>query len=198
VLGVDVDERMAGYARRDGFEVETARFETWDAAGRSFDLVISGQAWHWVDPVVGARRAADVLRPGGRLAVFWNVFLPPPDVADAFADVHRRVLADSPRNPWANPTLDGYAHLFDRVAQGIAQADALADTRQYQFDWERSYTRDEWLDQLATSGETGRLSPARRSELLSATAAAIDRLGGHFRMRYAAIAMVAARRSASD
>ncbi len=72
VLGIDPDERMAGLARRGGLEVEVATVETWDPAGRHFDTVIAGQAWHWVDPVAGAAKAAQALRPGGRLAVFWN------------------------------------------------------------------------------------------------------------------------------
>ncbi|MCW2935319.1 MAG: hypothetical protein JWM19_6281 [Actinomycetia bacterium] len=29
---------------------------------------VAAQAWHWVDPVAGAAKAAVVLRPGGRLA----------------------------------------------------------------------------------------------------------------------------------
>jgi len=54
-----------------------AKFEDWDPVGRTFDAVIAAQAWHWVDPVAGAAKAAAVLRPGGRLAVFWNAFDPP-------------------------------------------------------------------------------------------------------------------------
>ncbi len=50
---------------------------------RVFDAVIAGQTWHWVDPVAGAAKAADVLRPGGRIAVFWNVFQFPPDLSEA-------------------------------------------------------------------------------------------------------------------
>ena len=65
-------------ARRRGLEVEVAAFEAWDPAGRAFDAVVAGQTWHWVDPVAGAAKAAQVLRPGGRLAVFWNAGQPPP------------------------------------------------------------------------------------------------------------------------
>src|SRR3954452_11241485 len=46
VLGVEVDERMARQARRDGFEVEVGTFESWEPAGRTFDAVAAGQAWH--------------------------------------------------------------------------------------------------------------------------------------------------------
>ncbi|MGH3539817.1 MAG: hypothetical protein ACRDQJ_16250 [Pseudonocardiaceae bacterium] len=33
---------------------------------------MAAQASHWVDPIAGAAKAAQVLRPGGWLAVFWT------------------------------------------------------------------------------------------------------------------------------
>jgi len=197
VLGVDVDARMAEFARRRGLEVEVAAFEAWDAAGRAFDAVVSGQTWHWIDPVAGAAKAAEVLRPGGRLAVFWNVFQPSPDVAEAFSAVYRRVMPDSPRNPWAMPALDGYSLLFTKAADGIRQVGAFSDPEQWRFDWERSYTRDEWLDQLPTGGHASQFPPAKLAELLAGIGAAIDTVGGSFTMRYTAVAVTAARTGAA-
>ena len=63
---IDPDARMTGFARQTGLESEVATFEAWESAGRTFNTVIAGQAWHWVDPVAGAAKAAQVLRPGGR------------------------------------------------------------------------------------------------------------------------------------
>src|ERR1700677_1303514 len=56
VLGVEVDARMAAVARGDGFDVEVARFEEWDAKGQTFDTIIAGMTWHWVDPAAGATK----------------------------------------------------------------------------------------------------------------------------------------------
>ena len=84
VLGVEPDARMADLARQSGVDVEVAKFEDWDPAGRQFDAVIAAQAWHWVDPVAGAAAAARALRPGGRLALFWNAVQPPPALGEAF------------------------------------------------------------------------------------------------------------------
>lgn len=38
----------------------------------SFDAVVCGQAWHWVDPGLAVPEAARVLRPGGVLGLLWN------------------------------------------------------------------------------------------------------------------------------
>ena len=95
VLGVDPDARLAEFARHSGVEVEVSTFEAWEPAGRKFDAVVSGESWHWVDPVAGAAKAAEVLRPGGRLAVFWNTGQPRAGLDEAFAEVYRRVLPES-------------------------------------------------------------------------------------------------------
>jgi len=65
VLGVEPDSRMAAVARAHGIRVEVATFEAWDPAGRRFDLVMSAQAWHWIDPAVGLKKAAVLLSAGG-------------------------------------------------------------------------------------------------------------------------------------
>ena len=192
VLGVDPDARMADLARRSGVEVEVATFEAWEGGGRAFDAVVAGQAWHWVDPVAGAAKAAQVLRPGGRLAVFWNAFQPPPEVGEAFSAVYRRAMPDLPFDIWARP-MDAYSAMCAKAADGIRQANAFGDPEQWRFDWKRSYTRDEWLDQLPTFGGHTQLPPAKQAELLAGIGAAIDALGGGFTMAYATMAVTAAR-----
>ncbi|MFG1709961.1 class I SAM-dependent methyltransferase [Nonomuraea sp. M3C6] len=194
VLGVEPDARMADFARRGGLEVEVATFEAWDPAGREFDAVIAGTAWHWVDPVAGAAKAAQVLRLGGRLAAFWHVFELPPAVADAFAAVYRRVMPDSPFNLQATrPALDGYQVLLTKAADGIRQVGGFSEQEQWRFDWQRSYTRDEWLDQMPTQGLLTQLPSDKLAEVLEGVGAAVDALGGSFTMAYATMVVTAAR-----
>ena len=78
VLGVDPDENLARHARETGVEVEVSAFEAWNAGNRLFDAVVAGTAWHWVDPLAGAAKAARVLRPGGVLAPFHHSAHNPP------------------------------------------------------------------------------------------------------------------------
>lgn len=193
VLGVDPDARMADFARDSGVEVEVATFEAWDSAGRTFDTVIAGQAWHWVDPAVGAAKAARVLRPGGRLAVFWNAFQLPPGLGEALTAVYRRVMPDSPLHQRATPGPDAYAIMCDKAADDIRRAGAYGDPERWRFDWERSYTRDEWLDQMLTSGLHTLLPPDSLREVLAGIGAAIDAAGGTLPVRYATLVATAAR-----
>jgi SAM-dependent methyltransferase len=199
VLGIDPDARMADFARRTGVEVEVATIEAWDPAGRDFDAVVAGQAWHWVDPVAGAAKAAQVLRPGGRLAVFWNVFQPPAEAAEAFAAVHDRVLPGSLASGAYRreaSALDLYSPILAKTVDGIRAAGAFGDPEQWRYDWDRSYTRDEWLDVLPTQGLYTQLPPDTLAELLAGIGAAVDALGGSFTMAYTTVAVTAARADA--
>lgn len=190
VLGVDPDARMAEVARARGFEVEIARFEEWDAGDRRFDAVLAGQTWHWVDPVAGAAKARSVLGPGGRLAVFWNAGDPPAELAAAFAEVYRRVETGLPFTPMAAPQRDGYAAMLDRAEAGLRQAGGFGAPERLRLDWEATLGRDDFLDQVQTSGGHNRIPPERLAELLAGLGAAIDAAGGAFTMSYATLALV--------
>lgn len=196
VLGVEPDGRMADFARARGLDVEVATFETWDPAGRIFDAVIAGQSWHWVDPVAGAVKAAQVLRPGGRLAVFGHVFEPPAEIADAFAAAYRQVVPDSPLNsqPGRRP-LDLYQAMYTRFADKLAETHAFSPPEQWRFEWQQAYTRDQWLDLLPTTGGLTQLPPDKLAEVLDAVGAVIDSMGGRFTMPYTTLATTAARAS---
>ncbi len=192
VLGVEPDARMADFARGTGIEVEVATFEAWDPADRTFDAVIAGTAWHWVNPVAGAAKAAQVLRPGGRLALFWHVFELPPEVAEALAAVYKRVLPDSPFNHQSTRSaMDAYQVMFTKASDGIGQVGGFTEPEQWRFDWRRSYSRDEWLDQLPTQGILTQLPPDKLTEILTSVGTAIDAMGGHFTMNYTTVAVTA-------
>jgi SAM-dependent methyltransferase len=189
VLGVEPDPRMADFVRRRGIAVEVASFEAWEPAGRTFDAVVAGQAWHWVDPVAGAAKAARVLRPGGLLAVFWNAMQVPPGLAEAFTAVYHRVMPGAPAaRAWA-PSEDPYGSMCATAADGMRRAGAFGDPERWRFDWERTYGRDEWLDQVPTQGGHSLFPAAVLQELLAGIGAAVDAAGGAFTMRYSTVAV---------
>jgi ubiquinone/menaquinone biosynthesis C-methylase UbiE len=71
---VDPGSRMIEVARRRVggsplVRFHVARFEDVELPERSFDALFSATAFHWVDPTIGWRKAASLLKPGGLLAL---------------------------------------------------------------------------------------------------------------------------------
>lgn len=183
VLGIDPDARLAEFARHSGVDVEVSTFEAWEAAGRQFDAVVSGESWHWVDPVAGASKAAEVLRPGGRLAVFWITGRPAEGLDEAFADVYRRVLPEPLVARLEKRSIEeAHSAMCAKAADGMRSTGAFDEPEQWRFEWAQSYTREEWLDALQTSG--GAVPESQLAELLEGVGGAIAAVGGSFTMNY--------------
>jgi SAM-dependent methyltransferase len=77
VIAVEPNEEMrrAGeslLSDHDYFESVTGRAEATTLPQGSVDLITSGQAFHWFDPVPARQEFARVLRPGGRVVLVWN------------------------------------------------------------------------------------------------------------------------------
>jgi SAM-dependent methyltransferase len=56
-----------------GVDVVVTKFEEWEGRPDSLDLIFAAQAWHWVDKETGFAKALSILRPGGALALLWNI-----------------------------------------------------------------------------------------------------------------------------
>jgi SAM-dependent methyltransferase len=191
VLGVEVDKRMAQVARARGIDVEVAKFEHWQARGRRFDLAVCGQAWHWIDPVAGAQKAATVLERAGRLGVFWNFGAPPAEVARLFGPIYARLA----------PGVESYSVLLgaqdaraDTAVAGIAASGRFQPAELSTFAWRRTHDTAGWLALLETHSDHQTLAPDQRELLLGEIGDAVESVGGSFEMPYEAILVSARRR----
>jgi SAM-dependent methyltransferase len=182
VLGLEPDPRMAAVARRHGLAVEEGSFETWDADGRRFDLLTAGQAWHWVEPAAGARKAAEVLRPGGRIGLFWNQSFPSADLRPALDAVYQRLAPQIA----ANSVLLGDRHtrLYEAIARSLRQSGRFTDVDLLTFAHEVDYATAEWLDLASTHSDHLILPAEQNAELVGALGAVLDAAGGRLAVRY--------------
>jgi SAM-dependent methyltransferase len=190
VTGVEVDARMAAIARTKGLGVEVASFEDWDARGRQFELLISGQAWHWIEPRAGTAKAAAVLSAGGRIACFWNLGDPPAHVHERLDPVYDRL---GPELASLSVVLGTFKRRGDDTAAALDQSGLFepSDTRRFQ--WSRTYTTDEWLALITTHSDHQALGEARLQALREAVGAEIDAIGGSFEYRYETVLVTATR-----
>lgn len=171
VLGVEADPRMAAFTRNHGFAVEVSRFENWNTHRRTFDLLVSGQAWHWVEPRAGAHKASAVIRPDGRFAVFWNQqnYSAPVQqvITDVYSDLAPEILADShflgttPRPPRGDP-------YTDPIITALLDTGHFHTPERRHYEWERRYAVEEWTGHLRTTSEHRILSEDHLTELTAA------------------------------
>jgi SAM-dependent methyltransferase len=183
VLGVEPDARMAEVARGFGVAVEVAPFEVWEPRGRTFDLLVSAQAWHWIDPAVGPKKAASVLGAGARLVLFWNQLQHEAGVVAILQPAYRRFAPELADTSMALGHVDGSAFRGDVAA--VVECGLFQDFEMLSFDWALPYTTDGWLDYLATCSDHIGLAPAAREQLLRALGSTIDAgLAGTLPVRY--------------
>lgn len=186
VLGVEIDPRMADLARGHGVEVEIARFEEWDEAGRRFDLVTCGDAWHWIEPRGGAAKVAQVLSPGGTFVRFWNVQLLDEPVLVALDAVYAQHAPDVRVNGRIPP--------FEMTADELFSLQgpfSFVDAKTYLS--VRQVTGEEWAGFAATISDHQRMPKERLALLRAAIREAIDGIGATIRVRLATTAVFARR-----
>ena len=170
VLGVETDVRMADVARTHEVPVEVADFESWDAAGRRFDLITCADAWHWIDPARGVEKAASVLRPGGTLALFWSYYL----LDDHVAALFQRVYDE--HAPQAR------THSYEPVqAQGepFEPVPAFGPTRTRTYRWQTTVNATDWAGLVGTFSDHRALAPQQLTTVQAALRETVEELGGH-------------------
>jgi SAM-dependent methyltransferase len=201
VTAVEPGVDMAAVARRrlaafGNVTVETSTFERWDDRGRRFDVLLAASAWHWVDPSIGWRRAHDVLRPGGWMALLGNVVVRRPGEPEVYAetaDLHERF---SPGNPgWGHPPLEDDVRTTDEGWGLFDDAGGLfGPTMVRWYPTVQWFTGDGFADLLRSTSLYRGLDPDVREPLLDAIAGRIRRrMGDRAARRYLSVLRIGQR-----
>lgn len=191
VLGVEPDPRMAAVATARGVEVELGHFEEWDPAGRRFDLVVSGTAWHWIEPKIGARKAAQVLAPGGRFAAMWNHWRHQRAVVEVMLAAYQ---AHAPTLRTAVLGIEQAVLPDDDVRAVALAAQGFTGVRpgmRETWSWRVEHTADSWLGLLASMTDHRGLAAGARAALFDQLRAGLEGLGAHFEVTMVTSAIVA-------
>jgi SAM-dependent methyltransferase len=129
-------------------DVVEARFEDWTPAGEPFAMVFAATAWHWIDPDVRYRKAADALEPRGYLALWGAVHVIPRD-GDPFFEELQEVYDEIGEALPQDATVPRPQELDDDrdeiEASGLFE---VVDIKQY--DWETVYDAAGYIDLLNT------------------------------------------------
>ncbi len=156
VFAVEPLEEMRAVLMRvvPGAEALAGTAEALPLADGSVDAVTVAQAFHWFEPEAAFREAARVLRPGGALALVWNLrdFADPLQMAlEALMGEYRGAAPFEYEQPW-------------RVA--LAAAAFFGPEEKRSFRWDLPHTADELVDRIASVSFVAGLGPDEREELL--------------------------------
>lgn len=187
IVAVELSAEMAAVAHRNlrehpNVSIEVAPFERWTPPASPFDLVLSATAFHWIDPEIRAGKAADVLRPGGTLAVIHSEHVAG-GTGQFFVDAQACYERFDPRTPPGlrlTPSADipDDAGEFDRSGR-------FGPARFRRYEWEQEYDTRGYLDLLMTYSVTRSLPRPARDRLLACLGGLIDRdHGGRISKRY--------------
>ncbi len=188
VVGVELGSALAAVARRrlaaygDAVEIHVSPFEAWPLPTEPFDAVVAATSFHWVDPGVRVRKAADALRPGGVLATISTDHVAGGDEA-FFAAAQECYLR------WDQATEPGLRLLpaseMPSDSEEIDVTGRFGPVSFRRYEWERTYSTDAYLEVLRTYSGHRALPPADLDGLLGCIRELIDAgYGGHITKRY--------------
>jgi len=201
---------LAGYAE---VEFVTAQFEDAPLPRERFRAVFAASAFHWVDPEASWQRAADVLVPGGTLALVQYFGLEEARskqdqdaVLAALAQVAPDIAASWPAYRDLEATLAGIERRRDNISQAWSWLGSYDIGRDYAgrlfSDVQAAvmpklteHTPDELGALVRTMSFYARLSPGQREALDREHEAIYQRLGRPIRASTIAVLLTAQRRA---
>jgi SAM-dependent methyltransferase len=216
VTAVEPGQNLIALARQNlegagAVEFMNARFEDASCPHGHFRAVFSASALHWVDPAVSWRKIADVLGPGGTLALISYFGLEEQrskhDQAAVLAAI-RKVAPDIAANWPAYRDLDATLAGVEQRRENVSEVWAWLGSYDLAQDYARrlfsdvqvavvpkliEQTADELSAVLRTMSFYARLSPGQRQALEHEYAALYERLGRPIRASTATILVTAQR-----
>lgn len=199
ILAVEPDERMAALLARKAeqqrapVEVSIGAFEDTPPHDAEFDLVVSATAFHWIDEQRGLALAAQALRPGGAVALWWMVF-GDPERGDPFHEATRDRLAFGVSSP-SGGVRPGVPHALDVEARARALAEAGFTAIRHER-WRRPvrFSARQIRELYSTFSQNQSLPPDERESLLDELEGIAEREFGGVVERQIITALYLARR----
>ena len=159
---------------------EIAAFQEWQEGSAQFDLIISGQAFHWVPRPAGFIKAARLLKKSGTLAIYWNMQGENQGaVFDEITEVYRE------RAPELDDGKSSEEVILERE-QELRACGCFEKVELLRFPWTRRYETRQYLRLLNTYSDHLRMSEAQRTHLLEGIAEVVERHGGAIMRPYQA------------
>ena len=202
MLCLDIGKGMAEFAaaklrRHEAVTVTTTSFEDWIPKPRSFDLVISATAFHWIPAEIAYPKSALVLKDSGSLAVFRNYHLVPAQGFFREVQAVYKECAPDLYHPPAPGDPDGKKKTeadIGSVRNDFEASGVFAEVEVRRYPWLEKYDPDQYITLLNTYSDHIKLQEDRRKALFEGIKYLIRRKFSRVTKEYLAVLWFARKR----
>lgn len=188
--GRDLAKIGADKFKKDSITFACSRFEDFHFTARDWDVVLAAQAFHWVPQPKGYEICADILRDGGYLAVFWNMYITYDNPLD------RDLLALSNK-------YSGFADFLSEnecearirsITSEIENSGLFSRPKVFRHLWRQTYTADQYFGFALTGNRFVQKSDAEKEAARRDIAALCQKYNGSIDRPYLCVLYVAQKR----
>lgn len=180
IMAIELGSKLSSFARdncRDYPKVSVLNvaFEDWSGETGGFDLAISADAFHWIQPGIGYPKVASALKPTGTLAFFWNTpSKMDSEISSALAKVYqsRAPQAGIPENSF---TAEWLIHT---VKETIGQSDCFSNVMIKSYPVTETVSVDHYIKTLWTFSSHRPLDSITRENLYAGIREVMEHFGG--------------------
>ena len=192
VVAVEKGKHLAEITRNklDKFQhgqVVVSAFEDWDSEKR-FKLVVSAQAFHWIDKELGFKKVKDLLKKTGSIALIWNIDQSQhTDFWKTSSPIYQNYFPKNPQKKSLGDISHSYQNYLDELSY-------FKQVNRVEYPWEKRYSKDAYLGLLQTFSDHMTLEEQKRKQFFEAIEKAIELNGNQVEKYYKTVLLFAKRK----
>ncbi len=166
ITGTDKDQAMVDLAKTGNKEVNfiTSKTEKLPFEDGTFDLVTVAAAYHWFDYDLAGKEIYRVLKPDGKLCVFWK---------------YDRNKSTGYLPPFASENLKKFVSVVPKsnkeaISAGIFKRVGFSKVEEEEFDFDDTYTKDEIQGYIQSHSTMNLLTDEQKKEYIELNAQTVD------------------------
>jgi SAM-dependent methyltransferase len=180
ILAVELGSRLAAYAVENcckfpKVKVVNMAFEDWPVEPGAFDLALSADAFHWIEPKIGYHKVVQALKKDGWIALFW---IAPPRVDGQLSNAMSQVYLE--RAPKAENPINTFTvgWIIETVCNALEYSHLFGEVKVIQYSESEKMIADQYIKGLWTYSSHKTLDEPTRTHLYEGLREAIMQFGG--------------------
>ncbi len=191
IVGLELGPALAERARQNlqeypNVKIVTTAFEEWQSE-ETFDLLLSAQAFHWIETALGLEQALTFLNGTGAIALVWTLDESHTSFQKEAEPIYDKFIPPQPHRPTPE---EGY----QRYKAALAESAAFAEVVERSVNWSQTYSKEHFLKLQYTFSNHRVLSEETRVQFHQALSKVIDAYGGSVVRLYKTVLLFARRK----